>query len=219
MKDFEWEYDLVTKGFFEDSEGNLYVAGEASNPSEDEDGEVMDMDSLKACFSKYMENPVIKFMHDKAPQWKGAIGTVVWKAVDSAGKVWETSFGQKPFLVAKFVKGTIPDWMYKAIKEKVYKGFSIGGKAARNGNRLLMKSWLETSVVDVPSAKGSFFAVLKGGIVMEDEQLEKAWENLGEATQALSEEFEGYRLRKSVDSAYEVLKGGPGSGQKGHHTE
>ena len=151
-KEVSWEYGIT----FEKLEGSdpdvLYVAGEASNALKDHDNENMDMDSLKSAFVDYMKNPVIKFMHDKAPQHIGAIGLVVEKYIDSAGKLWETKFGKTPFLVAKFEKDTMPDWMWNAIQKRVYKGFSIGGKAFKKvKGTIYVKSWLETSVVDVPS--------------------------------------------------------------------
>ena len=188
-----WDYYLSFEKLASPDENVMYVAGEASNPHEDEDNEFMNMKSLKKVFSKYMKNPVIKFMHDKTPQWKGAIGVVVEKYTDTEGKIWETSFGDTPFLVAKFTKGTMPEWLWNGIKEGIYKGFSIGGKAMRkSGGELIVKSWLETSVVDVPSAKGSFYQVLKAACISGDCPYEKEEEDLG--------------------------KGGPGSGQKGHKT-
>lgn len=169
----DWNYHLSFAKIAE-IDDVMYIAGEASNPDKDEDDETMDMESLKGAYDSYMANPVIKFMHDKAPQWRGAIGVVVQKYIDSAGKVWETGFGAKPFLVAKFVKGTMPDWMWKGIQEGNYKGFSIGGKALKKvAGRIYVKSWLETSVVDVPSAHGAFFSVLKMACTGENCDLEK----------------------------------------------
>ena len=169
-----WDYSLSFEKLASSDENVMYVAGEASNPHEDEDNEFMNMKSLKKVFSKYMKNPVIKFMHDKTPQWKGAIGVVVEKYTDTEGKIWETSFGDTPFLVAKFTKGTMPEWLWNGIKEGIYKGFSIGGKAMRkSGGELIVKSWLETSVVDVPSAKGSFYQVLKAACISGDCPYEK----------------------------------------------
>lgn len=169
-KDVSWSYGLTVEKLAGDAEGNIYVAGFASNPDEDEDGEVMDMTALKSAFDDYMKNPVVKFMHDKAPQWKGGIGKVVTKYIDVNGETHETSFGVKPYLVIKLSKG-LPTWMVEVIKDGTYKGLSIGGRLAKKvQNRLLVKSWLETSIVDVPSAKGSFFNVLKAAGTFEEEQ-------------------------------------------------
>lgn len=158
----DWNYHLSFLKIAGIEDDVMYIAGEASNPEKDEDDELMDMESLKGAYESYMANPVIKFMHDKAPQWVGAIGKVVEKYTDIDGKVWKTSFGSKPFLIAKFVKGTMPNWMWKGIQEGNYKGFSIGGKVLKKvAGKIYVKSWLETSVVDVPSAHGAFFTVLK----------------------------------------------------------
>lgn len=169
-KDVSWSYGLTVEKLAGDADGNIYVAGFASNPDEDEDGEVMDMTALKSAFDDYMKNPVVKFMHDKAPQWKGGIGKVINKYIDVNGETHETSFGQKPYLVIKLSKG-LPTWMVEVIKDGTYKGLSIGGRLAKKvQNRLLVKSWLETSIVDVPSAKGSFFNVLKAAGTFEEEE-------------------------------------------------
>ena len=81
----DWNYHLSFVKLAGTEEDVMYIAGEASNPDEDEDGELMDMESLKGAYSSYMANPVIKFMHDKAPQWRGAIGKVIEKYTDSDG--------------------------------------------------------------------------------------------------------------------------------------
>lgn len=186
-----WSYGLTVEKLAGDAEGNIYVAGFASNPDEDEDGEVMDMTALKSAFDDYMKNPVVKFMHDKAPQWKGGIGKVITKYIDVNGETHETSFGQKPYLVIKLSKG-LPGWMVEVIKDGTYKGLSIGGRLAKKvQNRLLVKSWLETSIVDVPSAKGSFFNVLKTA---------GSFENV----EAVNDTFEGEEKLKTTLNELEI---------------
>lgn len=238
----DWNYHLSFLKLAGIEDDVMYIAGEASNPDKDEDGELMDMESLKGAYDSYMANPVIKFMHDKAPQWRGAIGKVIKKYTDSDGTVWETRFGSRPFLVAKFVKGTMPDWMWKGIQEGNYKGFSIGGKALKKvAGRIYVKSWLETSVVDVPSAHGAFFSVLKMACIGEDCPIEKEEENIPEKTKLIeSKQINSFvkaindyildsfleneknmsdkntnRIDKFINS---FEKGGPGSGIKGHRT-
>jgi len=158
----DWDYGMTFEKLSGINDSVMYIAGEASNPDLDHDNENMDMDSLRNVFKTYMQNPIIRFMHDKAPQWRGAIGTVVEKYIDSEGKEHVTSFGEKPYLVAKIEKEHVPGWMWNSIKNGVYKGFSIGGKALKKVNgTIFVKSWLETSIVDVPSASGAFFTVLK----------------------------------------------------------
>lgn len=248
-----WSYELEFAKVSEDEREILYVAGEASNGMEDHDEENMDMDSLKSAFTEYMKNPVVKFMHDKAPQHIGAIGVVVKKFVDSEGKEWRTKFGKTPFLVAKFEKDTMPPWMWNAINKKVYKGFSIGGKAFKKGKgTIYVKSWLETSVVDIPAAKGAFFSVLKSACVGGNCPIDKMGVDIPIALKAanidafikartpaplagISEAADGFlkcsekeealkrkkeaeksATKKFVDIVDDFLKGGKGSGQKGH---
>ena len=190
-QDIDWTYNLEFAKIGGIDSDVLYVAGEASNALKDHDNENMDMDSLKSAFVDYMKNPIIKFMHDKAPQHIGAIGLVVEKYTDSAGKLWETKFGKTPFLVAKFEKDTMPPWMWKAIQKKLYKGFSIGGKAFKKvKGTIYVKSWLETSVVDVPSATGAFFTVLKSACESGNCPYEKGGKGSGQ---------KGHRTTKQIN--------------------
>ncbi|MFA7205315.1 MAG: hypothetical protein WC102_03195 [Saccharofermentanales bacterium] len=218
-----WNYDLVVEKLASDKEGNLYIAGYASNGDVDEDGEVMDLESLKMVYQEYMKNPVIKLMHDKVPQWKGAIGTVVPEYTDIEGNIFKTEFSTKPFLVIKLAKG-LPEWIYSAVKDGVYKGLSIGGKLAKKvGNRLYVKSWLETSLVDIPSARGSFVNVLKcaGESAEEEEPDREFFSSQEDISKALDKVQELVHLQRLSNASCEVetfLKGGPGSGIKGHRT-
>jgi hypothetical protein len=226
---FDWSYDLTIEKLAETDDGDVYIAGYASDGGEDEDGEVMDLDSLKSASTDYFKNPVVKFMHDKAPQWKGAIGRVVKKYVDSEGTSHETSFGKKPYLVIKLSK-SLPAFLKGMILDGTFRGLSIGGKLSRRvGNRLFVKSWLETSVVDVPSAKGSFFNVLKaagmgslssGELEDDDESSlnkgisEESLEALKNGFDFLNDEVLKYTAFDSAATIGEYLKGGPGSGVK-----
>ncbi|MFA7142697.1 MAG: hypothetical protein WC175_01775 [Candidatus Dojkabacteria bacterium] len=201
MADLNWEYNLEITKAFTDENGALIIAGEASNEFKDEDDEILDQASLKACFETYMKNPVVKFMHDKTPQWKGAIGRVIYKAKDSKGEEVVTSFGETPFLVIKLLDG-LPGWMINAVQDRIYKGLSIGGKLEKKvGDRLIMKAWLETSVVDIPAAKGCFFTVLKAaGQEKEDnkESLEKSSAELAEACAKLCERVNTFKAFDSL---------------------
>ena len=250
MTDSDWTYDMTFEKIG-DKGGHLYIAGYASNGNEDEDAQNMDMDSLKTVYKTYMENPVVKLLHDKAPQWKGPVGVVVEKFVDSAGETWETSFGTKPFLVVRISKSPKLEWLRGMIDEKMFRGFSIGGKAKSitDSGTIIVKSWLETSIVDVPSAKGSFFQVLKsactgddcpytkGEMSAEDKKKERE-EKLKAETKEQDNNTENKPIpavQKFMDKADamiaidsdinrfckttdDYLKGGPGSGQKGHKT-
>lgn len=216
-----WEYNLSVEKLAADPNGDLYIAGYASNGNVDEDGEVMDLDSLRSVYKQYMENPVIKLMHDKVPQWKGAIGRVVSEYTDVEGIVHKTSFGSKPYLVIKLARG-LPEWIYSSVKDGVYKGLSIGGKLAKKvGNRLYVKSWLETSLVDIPSAKGSFVEVLKAAgesSTLQEEEPIKESEVTTKFLNSIQETTQAKSLEAASSGINGFLKGGVGSGIKGHTT-
>lgn len=216
-----WEYNLSVEKLAADPNGDLYIAGYASNGNVDEDGEVMDLDSLRSVYKQYMENPVIKLMHDKVPQWKGAIGRVVSEYTDVEGIVHKTSFGSKPYLVIKLARG-LPEWIYSSVKDGVYKGLSIGGKLAKKvGNRLYVKSWLETSLVDIPSAKGSFVEVLKAAgesPTLQEEEPIKESEVITKFLNSIQETTQAKKLEEASTGINSFLKGGVGSGIKGHRT-
>ena len=169
MVDNDWHYDMPFEKIG-DKGGHMYIAGYASNNGQDEDNQYMDMDALKAVFSDYVKNPVVRLLHNAAPQWKGAVGKVVEKYVDPDGTEWVTSFGAKPYLVIKLSKSPKLEWLRGMIDEGLFNGLSIGGKIkdlTKDGT-IIVKSWLETSIVDVPSAKGSFFQVLKSACTDDD---------------------------------------------------
>ncbi len=170
-----WTFDLdVVEKIADTEDGELVIAGYASNGNRDQDSEYMDMESLKATFSEYMENPVVRFMHDKAPQWKGAVGRVIPEYTDSDGVVHKTKFDTQPYLVIKISNNSKLGWLRQMVKDGDITGLSIGGKALieKATGRIKMRSWLETSLVDVPSAKGSFVKVLKEACIDENCQTE-----------------------------------------------
>jgi hypothetical protein len=215
-KTVDWNYQFPITKIVGVDEEVLYIAGEASNPEKDDDDEIMDMESLKGAYARYMSNPVVKFMHDRAPQWMGSIGRVVPKHIDKDGVEYVTSFDKKPFLVVQIKKNVIPGWMWNAIKEGDYKGFSIGGKALKKvAGRIYVKSWIETSVVDTPSAHGAFFTVLKRACIGDEcpYELETSKE-----VDDFIKVLDSYRISVFLDASDEFLKGGTGSGVKGHRS-
>lgn len=170
-ENFNWNYEFSFEKLKSD-DGRRIIAGYASNGDLDGDEQIMDMDSLKAASEGYFKNPIVKFMHDKSTIFRGAIGKVIPEFVDSSGMVHKTSFGKKPYLVVEISKSKALDDIWDMIQEGLYSGFSIGGKAKKTVktfskevnklvDRIFVKAWSETSIVDVPSANGSFFSVLK----------------------------------------------------------
>ena len=171
-EEFNWEYVIPFEKVISGDDGRRIIAGYASNDGVDGDDEVMDMESLKNASDEYFKNPVVRFMHNKSTIMQGAIGKVIPEYTTADGTVLKTQFGEKPFLVIEISKSPVVDPIWKMIEEGMYKGLSIGGKALKKVkefnkeigkavNRIFVQSWIETSVVDTPSAKGSFFNVVK----------------------------------------------------------
>lgn len=233
-----WQFDMTFEKVG-DKGGHLYLAGYASNGNNDEDNQSMDMDSLRDVFDTYMKNPIVKLLHDTTPQWKGAVGKVIEKYTDSEGKEWVTSFGIKPFLVIKMSKSPKLEWLRGMIDEGLFRGLSIGGKAKNitKDGKIIVRSWLETSIVDVPSAKGSFVQVLKEACVGDncpvtadesdddDKNDDKKKKKPNAAVQkfiSAVDNFEGEIMTNNIidfcKTVDDFMKGGPGSGKKGHKT-
>lgn len=221
--EFSWEYVVPFEKVIGD-DGRRIIAGYASNDGVDGDDEIMDMDTLKAASTEYFKNPVVRFMHNQTDVIKGAIGKVIPEYVGSDGTVYKTEFGEKPFLVIEVSKSPIVDPIWKMIEEGVYRGLSIGGKALKKVkvfskeagtklNKILVKSWIETSIVDTPSAKGSFFNVIKSqGLSTtsphyNDDRMIKTIRSI-----------DSFILSSQLSSLDEFIKGGPGSGIKGHQS-
>lgn len=169
----DFEYVLKLETLTDGPSDELIVAGIASTGDLDHDGERMDMESLRANFDSYMKNPVIRFLHGKDPRNPDAIGRVIPEYTDSKGRTWKTEFTDKgPFIVAKISNAPDVESIRTKIREGVLRGFSIGGKAQRvkefdhtlgkDISRLVVKRWAETSVVDLPANKESFFEIVKG---------------------------------------------------------
>lgn len=211
----KWEYTLdVIK--LSSTDGRRVIAGYASNEDVDTDLEIMDMTALKSAFPGYVKNGIVRFMHDTTDLWKGAIGKVIPEYTDAEGVVHKTSFEDKPYLVIEVSKSPLLDPVWELISDPLglYRGLSIGGKilkrtkefsekVSRVVDRLHLSDWIETSVVDTPSAKGSFFSVLKsaGMSLPEENEVEKEEvEKSGDVNMAEGNEDFG-----SLHSAIEAL--------------
>lgn len=221
--EFDWEYVVPFKKIAGGEDGRRIIAGYASNGSPDGDDEVMDMDTLKAASTEYFKNPVVRFMHNQTDVIKGAIGKVIPEYVGSDGTVYKTEFGEKPFLVIEISKSPVVDPIWKMIEEGVYRGLSIGGKAMKKVkvfskeagtaiNKIFVKSWIETSIVDTPSAKGSFFNVVKS------QGLSTTSYHNDDIVIKTIQSIDSFILSSQLSSLDEFIKGGKGSGIKGHQS-
>ena len=175
----DFEYILELEKLETGDENRLIIAGVCSSGDIDHDGERIDMDSLHSQFLKYMENPVIRFFHGKDARNPDAIGKVIPEYVDSENKVWKTEFRPEgPFIVAEISQAPDVASIRTKIIEKNLKGLSIGGRAKRvkvydselgkDVNNVIVSRWNETSVVDLPASKTSYFEVLKAACVGEN---------------------------------------------------
>lgn len=99
-------------------------------------GTIIDLESVKRCLPDYMKFPTIREMHEPS-----AVGRADDVTADKVGV----------YIGAKVVD----DIAWKKVKEKVYRGFSIGGKKDYQvDNRVFLKSITEFSLVDRPSNEG-----------------------------------------------------------------
>src|SRR5574340_33763 len=173
--------------YFEDTDGGIITYGQASGPEEDHDGEIVDQPTLKSLFDGYMQNPVMKYMHGRRPNFPDAVGKAlqVWRNPVTK-KVYRSEFTDDgPQILAKVSSASDLEPIRTRIKEEIIKGYSIGGKSlkkvkefnkllGRFTTRLFAKAWTETSYVDTPSYKKAFFTVIykRAGDGAEDISLE-----------------------------------------------
>ena len=130
------------------------VEGFATTETTDTQGEIVRIEAVEKALSKYMTFPTIREMH----QWS-AVGKTI------AAKVDKTKRGL-------FIKGKIVDKeAWEKVKEKVYNGFSIGGKVAKKVGNIIHELVLnEISLVDRPANPEAVFSLVKfdkGGSVIE----------------------------------------------------
>ena len=170
-----------------DGDDDLYIAGVASDDTQDLDGEYMDMSSLRKAWTRYLKTPIIRFQHDAKI---GAIGRVVEKFTESDGTEHVTNFSQDvPYIVAKISNAPDLESVRMKIREGIYTGLSIGGRAkvvVKGGKRtLFVKDLLEISVVDRASNMGSFFNVLKKACEGTECELNKSKEDINMESQEI----------------------------------
>lgn len=111
------------------------VWGYASTPALDSDDEIVDLDAIKAALPGYLEWGNIREMHKSS-----AVGV----AIDGDTQVDEKGL----WLGARIVDPLA----WQKVKEKVYKGFSIGGEIIKKvGKRITELSLIEISLVDRPA--------------------------------------------------------------------
>lgn len=119
------------------------VYGYASTPDLDSQGEVVELNAIKSALPNYMKFPTIREMHTT-----NAVGRTKSAVVDDKGL----------FIGAKIVD----DNAWKKVKEGVFNGFSIGGRAIQMvGNVIKELRLTEISLVDVPANKSAVITLFK----------------------------------------------------------
>jgi HK97 family phage prohead protease len=109
------------------------VYGYASTDTKDSQGDIVKLDAIEAALPDYMKFANIREMHTMS-----AVGVAKSAEVDDKGL----------YLAAKVVD----DDAWKKVKEGVYKGFSIGGKALKKAGGVIEQLRLtEISLVDRPA--------------------------------------------------------------------
>jgi len=177
MNKIESNFEYVMKlekieNEIDDNENDLVIVGIASTGNLDHDLEQIDMDSLRAQWDRYMQNPIVRYMHGKDIRNPDAIGKVIPEYIDSKGNTYKTEFTEKgPFIVVKISNADDVKPIRTKIKEGILKGFSIGGRADRvkqfdhilgkDINRVIVKRLSEISVVDLPANPEGIFEVIE----------------------------------------------------------
>jgi len=129
------------------------VEGYASTEAVDSQGEVVKLEALEKALPDYMKFANLREMH----QWS-AVGKTLQAKIDHKKRgLW--------------IKGKIVDKeAWEKVKEKVYNGFSIGGKVLKKiGNVIYELILNEISLVDRPANPEAVFSLVKfeGGEIVE----------------------------------------------------
>lgn len=124
-------------------EAKRTISGYASTEAKDSDGEVVSLEAIKAALPDYMSYGNIREMHRLS-----AVGTAEEAHVDRKGL---------------FLKARISDdSAWQKVVDKVYKGFSIGGrKLAKVADKITELAMTEISIVDRPANPECKFEIAK----------------------------------------------------------
>jgi len=120
------------------------VYGWASTPDLDTQGEVVELEAIKNALPEYMKFPTVREMHQPS-----AVGIT---------KETQIHDGKGLYIGAK----VIDPLAWEKVKEGLYRGFSIGGRALKKENRSIKVLELsEISLVDSPANKNATITLWK----------------------------------------------------------
>lgn len=124
-------------------EAERRVWGLASTPTRDLDGEIVDVEAIKAALPAYMEWRNVREMHQPS----------------AVGRTEEANVNEKGLYIGARI---VDDDAWRKVKEKVYQGFSIGGNVtSRNGDHITGLELIEISLVDRPANPDCRIEVVK----------------------------------------------------------
>jgi hypothetical protein len=138
----------------EQADGTIIVSGIASAPTKDADGETVTTEAMSAALPDYMRFGAVREMHQAK-----AAGTALEAFIMENG-------------ATSFTAHVVDSEAVKKVKNKVYKGFSIGGKVlerdATDPNIITAIKLIEVSLVDRPNNPDSVFTMYKADGIEED---------------------------------------------------
>ncbi len=146
-------YGAFTKAEVQ-SDGTVRVEGIASSEAEDDQGETVRADAMRLAIPDYMRFPALREMHQ----------------LSAAGTTLEADVGHDG--VTRIVGHIIDPVAISKIKNRVYRGFSIGGQVTGRDptNRKIITGLKlnEISLVDRPANPEAIFDIWKaGGAIIE----------------------------------------------------
>jgi len=119
------------------------VSGYATTEAKDSDGEIIELNAVKAALPDYLEYGNIREMHKL-----NAVGVAAETNLDKKG-LYLTAYIADDAAWQKCLPNKLPDG---TVLPPVYKGFSIGGrKLDKIGNRITELEMTEISIVDRPA--------------------------------------------------------------------
>ena len=151
------------------------VWGYASTETEDDDGQKVDLETLKGLLDEYMQWPSIWAQHQPDP-----VGICIESRIDAKGL---------------FIRAHITDdAAWQKVKEGVFRGFSIRGPAQEVGNWLRFKRIREISLVDRPANPDCVFDAWKSS---------KISAHVEKVSTGIDEKENTYRIRQVDPKAFD----------------
>jgi HK97 family phage prohead protease len=134
--------DRTTAAVTEDGDGDLYIAGWASDWKTDRDDERFEPGAFDAALDRFMTtNPIVLWNHEIAKP----LGRVIEAKIEKARGLW---------VRVRLDRATPGSWAASVI-EKVRRGtlraFSVGGRFIREGRRIVRADLRELSIVAGPT--------------------------------------------------------------------